>query len=270
MTPPSFSSFISLLTNFIMQIFSLYQYFKNHNIMIETLKTNFKLKQQNIKPQTNIREVIIDTETTGLNPKKDRIIEIAAVELINKQITGKQYHSYFNPEPVQVSTEAFKIHNISNEFLKTKPKFAQEVNKLLKFINNDVIIAHNARFDIEMINSELEKLNLTINKSNIIDSLELARKLFPGKSNKLQTLAKRYKLTTEKAHSAINDCKLLAKLYIMITQELHPKINYNTTLNNKLKTTNIKLKKQEIIAHNILKKQIPNSIWELYHDKRSF
>ncbi len=103
-----------------------------------------------------MKEIIIDTETTGLSFKSDRIIEIACIELINGKQTSRTYHSYFNPWPAKVSKIALKIHSLSNEFLSDKPLFKDEANQFLDFVNNHALIAHNARFDAGMLNHELK------------------------------------------------------------------------------------------------------------------
>ncbi len=111
-------------------------------------------------PKPTIKEIIIDTETTGLDPRQDRIVELAAIELINGKPTSKFFHSYFNPSPVKVKVGAMAIHGLSNEFLSTKPNLKNHIHFLLKFIEGHKLIAHNAKFDAMMLNSELRRFGL--------------------------------------------------------------------------------------------------------------
>ncbi len=169
----------------------------------------------------NIQEVIIDTETTGLDLKHDRIIELAAIEVINGRRTSRVYHSYFNPYPVKVNESAFSIHGLSNEFLSNKPKFGESVQILLELLKDHILIAHNAKFDSTMINNELQRLGLQyINNSQWFDTLKMARQLFPGKPNSLGALCKRYKLKIDgRSHSALTDCESLLKIYELMCVE---------------------------------------------------
>ncbi|PIM94982.1 DNA polymerase III subunit epsilon [Candidatus Hodgkinia cicadicola] len=160
-------------------------------------------------------EIVIDTETTGLDPKRDRIIELAAIEIINGKKTSRIFHSYFNPFPIKVNISAIAIHGLTNEFLSTKPKFKDRVDQFLDLIKNRLLVAHNAVFDAAMINNELTRIGLiNIPNNRWIDTLKLARNLFPGKRNSLSILCKRYKLKSNgQSHSAINDCENLLTLY---------------------------------------------------------
>ncbi|PIM95213.1 DNA polymerase III subunit epsilon [Candidatus Hodgkinia cicadicola] len=164
---------------------------------------------------TYIYEIIIDTETTGLDPKHDRIVELAVIEIINGKRTSRVFHSYSNPFPIKVNISAMTIHGLTNEFLSTKPKFKERVNQFLDLIKNRSLIAHNATFDAVMINNELTRIGLTnIPNNRWIDTLKLTRNLFSGKHNSLNILCKRYKLKPNgQSHSAINNCKNLLTLY---------------------------------------------------------
>jgi len=165
-----------------------------------------------------IKEVVLDTETTGLSIERDRIIEIACIELDDHLPTKNLFHTFLNPEGVKVSPDAFEIHGYSNEFLNDKPKFRDIAKKLLEFIQKKKLIIHNADFDLNFLNKELRNLNLeTINKKNVIDSLILAKEKFPGAAAKnLTSLCKKFKIDTSQRekHSALLDCKLLSKVYI--------------------------------------------------------
>ena len=164
-----------------------------------------------------MREICLDTETTGLDPKDGhKIIEIACFELINKVKTGKVFHSFVNPRR-DVPQEAFRIHGISTEFLKDKPTFDLIADKFLDFIGDDVLVIHNASFDIKFLNFELNILRKkTLEMSRVVDSLMLARKKFPGGQNSLDALCKRFNLDLSKRekHGAMIDTELLCDVYI--------------------------------------------------------
>jgi DNA polymerase-3 subunit epsilon len=164
-----------------------------------------------------MREICLDTETTGLDPKDGhKIIEIACFELINKVKTGKVFHSFVNPRR-DVPQEAFRIHGISTEFLKDKPTFDLIADKFLDFIGDDILVIHNASFDIKFLNFELNILRKkTLEMSRVIDSLMLARKKFPGGQNSLDALCKRFNLDLSKRekHGAMIDTELLCDVYI--------------------------------------------------------
>jgi DNA polymerase-3 subunit epsilon len=164
-----------------------------------------------------MREICLDTETTGLDPKDGhKIIEIACFELINKVKTGKVFHSFVNPLR-DVPHEAFRIHGISTEFLKDKPTFDLIADKFLDFIGDDVLVIHNASFDIKFLNFELNILRKkTLEMSRVVDSLMLARKKFPGGQNSLDALCKRFNLDLSKRekHGAMIDTELLCDVYI--------------------------------------------------------
>ena len=164
-----------------------------------------------------MREICLDTETTGLDPKDGhKIIEIACFELINKVKTGKVFHSFVNPLR-DVPHEAFLIHGISTEFLKDKPTFDLIADKFLDFIGDDILVIHNASFDIKFLNFELNFLRKkTLEMSRVVDSLMLARKKFPGGQNSLDALCKRFNLDLSKRekHGAMIDTELLCDVYI--------------------------------------------------------
>ena len=164
-----------------------------------------------------MREICLDTETTGLDPKDGhKIIEIACFELINKVKTGKVFHSFVNPRR-DVPHEAFRIHGIATEFLKDKPTFDLVADKFLDFIGDDVLVIHNASFDIKFLNFELNILRKKpLEMSRVIDSLMLARKKFPGGQNSLDALCKRFNLDLSKRekHGALIDTELLCNVYI--------------------------------------------------------
>ena len=178
-----------------------------------------------------IKEVVLDTETTGLSIEKDRIVEIACIELDDHLPTKNLFHTFLNPEGVKVSEDAFEIHGYSNEFLNDKPKFKEIARDFIQFIEGKKIIIHNADFDLNFLNKELRSLNLEIiNKQNVIDSLTLAREKFPGATAKnLTSLCKKFKIDTSsrEKHSALLDCKLLSKVYIELIDDKELKFSYN-------------------------------------------
>ncbi len=178
-----------------------------------------------------IKEIVLDTETTGLSIEKDRIVEIACIELDDHLPTENLFHTFLNPEGVKVSEDAFEIHGYSNEFLNDKPKFKDIAKNFLQFIEGKKIIIHNADFDLNFLNKELRNLNLKIiNKQNVIDSLILAREKFPGATTKnLTSLCKKFKIDTSlrEKHSALLDCKLLSKVYVELIDDKEFKFSYN-------------------------------------------
>ncbi len=164
-----------------------------------------------------MREICLDIETTGLEPKNGhKIVEIACVELINKVKTGNNFHSFVNPRR-DMPDEAFRIHGISTKFLQDKPIFDHVASKFLEFISDAKIIIHNAAFDTKFLNHELKTLNLeSIDMSLVIDSLLMARAKFPGAQNSLDGLCKRFNidLSRRSKHGALLDAELLADVYI--------------------------------------------------------
>lgn len=163
-----------------------------------------------------MREIVLDTETTGLNPLTgDRLVEIGCVEIYNRIPTGQVYHVYLNPQR-DMPVEAFNVHGLSTEFLADKPLFAQVVDDFLAFIAGDPLVIHNAAFDIGFLNAELAKLGrpaLTFDR--VVDTLSLARRRHPGASNRLDDLMNRYGIDSSRRtkHGALLDSELLAEVY---------------------------------------------------------
>ena len=172
-------------------------------------------------------EIILDTETTGLSPLEgDRIIEIACIETEGLIPTNKKFHILLNPE-TKISEDAFKIHGFSNEFLKDKKKFKDIADEFLNFIEEKDLIIHNAPFDLGFLNNELRLANKgEIKKNKIIDTLILAKQKFPGQSNSLDALCKRFNvdLSRRTKHNALLDCELLREVYIHIIEAKEPKL----------------------------------------------
>ncbi len=170
-----------------------------------------------------MRQVVLDTETTGLSPDNgDRILEIGCVELFNRKLTGNNLHFYINPER-DSHEEALKVHGISNEFLKDKPKFAQIADELISYIQGAEVIIHNAPFDIGFLNKELERISgptMSELVSGVIDTLSMAKEIYPGKRNSLDALCDRLEVdnSDRTLHGALLDAELLADVYINMTR----------------------------------------------------
>jgi DNA polymerase III subunit epsilon len=170
-----------------------------------------------------MRQVVLDTETTGLSAENgDRIIEIGCVELVARKLTGNNLHHYVNPER-DSHEDALKVHGISNEFLRDKPKFAQIADELLDYLSGAELIIHNAPFDIGFLNKELERLGRKPIKAHIggvIDTLVMAKEMFPGKRNGLDALCDRLDVDNSgrTLHGALLDAELLADVYINMTR----------------------------------------------------
>jgi len=174
-----------------------------------------------------MKEVIIDTETTGLSVKDGhRIVEIGCIELENLIPTKNKFHCYLNPER-KVSEKALEVHGYSDEFLSNKKKFKEIVNDFLNFIKDKKLIIHNAEFDLSHLNNELKLLNKKGLENDVIDTLILARDKFPGSSVSLDALCKRYRIDNSKRvqHTALIDCELLSKVYINLIDQKEPTFN---------------------------------------------
>lgn len=170
-----------------------------------------------------MRQIILDTETTGLRAEEGhRIIEIGCVEMINRRLTGKYFHYYINPER-EIDAGAIAVHGITNEKLRDKPKFTEIVTELMGFIKNDELIIHNAPFDLSFLNAELLLTGQGWKALNeyckVIDTLQLARQIHVGQRNSLDALCKRYNVDNSKRdwHGALLDANLLAQVYLAMT-----------------------------------------------------
>ena len=184
-----------------------------------------------------MKEIILDTETTGLDVKDGhRIVEIGCLELDDFVLTSKKFHCYLNPQR-KVSEQAFKILGYTDEFLSKQKKFSDIVDEFLEFIKDKNLIIHNAGFDLSHLNNELAILGKDkIVKSNVIDTLELARNKYPGSQNSLDALCKRYKIDNSKRvkHTALVDCELLSKVYINLTGQKEPLLKFENDYINAL------------------------------------
>ena len=178
-----------------------------------------------------MKEIVLDTETTGLNVRDGhRIVEIGCLELENLIPTKKKFHCYLNPER-KVSEKALEVHGYTDEFLSNKKKFIEVVDEFLSFIKDKRLIIHNAEFDLSHLNNELKILGRDQINNEIIDTLVLAREKFPGASSSLDALCKRYRIDNSKRtqHTALIDCDLLAKVYINLTDQKEPTLDFNLT-----------------------------------------
>ena len=184
-----------------------------------------------------MKEIILDTETTGLSVKDGhRIVEIGCVELENLVPTSNKFHCYLNPER-KVSEKALEVHGYTDEFLSSQKKFIEVVDDFLSFIENKRLVIHNAEFDLSHLNNELQLLNKKkINVDNVVDTLTLARDKFPGSPISLDALCKRYRIDNSKRtqHTALIDCDLLAKVYINLLDQKEPTLNFQNQDNLKL------------------------------------
>jgi DNA polymerase-3 subunit epsilon len=169
------------------------------------------------------RQIILDTETTGLEPSEGhRIIEIGAIEMINRKITNNHFHRYINPER-EIDLGALNVHGLTEEFLKDKPLFSHMAEEFINFIKDAELIIHNAKFDVGFIDHELKLYNAKLGKTTdyckIIDTLSLARSRHPGQKNNLDALCKRYNIdnTKRNLHGALLDAQLLAQVYLAMT-----------------------------------------------------
>jgi DNA polymerase III subunit epsilon len=167
-----------------------------------------------------VREIVFDTETTGLNPATgDRIVEIGCIEMVNRVETGRHFHAYFNPDRA-MPTDAEMVHGLSTIFLSDKPRFAESVDELLEFLGDSPLVAHNAGFDFGFLNFELEKCGRPpICTSRMVDTLAMARTRHPGAKHSLDALCMRFGIdrTQRVKHGALLDAQLLAQVYVELT-----------------------------------------------------
>ncbi len=208
-----------------------------------------------------MKEIILDTETTGLSVKDGhRLVEIGCIELENLIPTKNKFHCYLNPER-KVSEKALEVHGYTDEFLSSKKKFKEIVQEFLDFIDGKRLIIHNAEFDLSHLNNELKIIGQKILKNEIVDTLQLARDKYPGSPISLDALCKRYRIDNSKRvqHTALIDCDLLSKVYINLIDQKEPTLNFNNeNADNKYQKDNkvlyfkkiIKLSDKEKNDHN--------------------
>ena len=210
-----------------------------------------------------MKEIILDTETTGLSVKDGhRIVEIACLELDNLMPTKNSFHCYLNPER-KVSEKALEVHGYTDEFLANKKKFNEIADEFLNFIKNKKLIIHNAEFDLSHLNNELKIAGKETLKNDVVDTLVLARDKFPGSSISLDALCKKYRIDNSKRtkHTALIDCELLSKVYINLIDQKEPSLNFSE-VNFEDKQ---KLKKENILYFKKIIK--PNENEKLKHDQ---
>ena len=169
-----------------------------------------------------MRQIVLDTETTGIDPNDGhRIIEIGCVEVVERELTGRNYHVYINPER-EVEAEAISVHGITNEFLADKPKFSEVADEFFEFIKGAELVIHNAAFDVGFMDSEFARVKpvrKTADHCGIVDSLAIARAKHPGQKNNLDALCKRYGIdnSNRELHGALLDAEILADVYLLMT-----------------------------------------------------
>ena len=210
------------------------------------------------------RQIILDTETTGLEPRLGhRIIEVAGVEMVNRRLTGKHFHRYLNPGR-ESDEGALQVHGLTTEFLSDKPKFAEIVDELLEYITGAELIIHNAPFDIGFLDAELalvRKKKLVTYCPAVIDTLRMAKDLHPGKRNGLDSLCDRYQIdnSARTLHGALLDAELLAEVYLAMTRGQDSLIGESDSTRSEtkvakfergnLKLTVLRATEEEIAAH---------------------
>ncbi|MDR2158003.1 MAG: DNA polymerase III subunit epsilon [Holosporaceae bacterium] len=221
-----------------------------------------------------VKEIVLDTETTGLSHENgDRVVEIACVELKNHVPTGNAYQTYINPQR-KMSREAANISKLQDEFLADKPLFREIADDFLNFIGDATLIIHNARFDVGFLNSELDRIGKPLlNLENIVDTLEIAKKKFPGMPANLDALCKRFDIDTSVrvAHGALIDSKLLAEVYINLLGGRQSGLFFATETQNTVQSLRKKQKtyerryfsvsEEEISIHNEFLKSINDPLW---------
>ena len=223
-----------------------------------------------------MNEIFLDTETTGLSAKDgDRIVEIACIETKDLIPTNRVFHKLINPQK-KVSSEAFKVHGFSDDFLKGKEKFNEVVEDFLEFIKGKKLIIHNAPFDVGFLNTELRRVNKKIlDLNNVEDSLSLARSKFPASSNSLDNLCKRFNidLSRRTKHNALLDCELLREVYINLVDQKEPSLSFQQKedqiknfeierIGKNREKIIVKIKQEESIRHiEFLKNQLKKNFY---------
>jgi len=207
-----------------------------------------------------MKEIVLDTETTGLSVKEGhRIVEIGCIELDDLIPTKNKFHCYLNPE-TKVSDKAFEVHGYTDNFLSKQPKFKEIADDFLEFIQGKRLVIHNSEFDLSHLNNELSLIGKNKIKNEIVDTLVLARDKFPGSPSNLDALCKRYRIDNSKRthHTALIDCDLLAKVYINLIDQKEPTLNFNSLSKEKSENATsqikyfkkvVKLKDEEILKH---------------------
>lgn len=234
-------------------------------------------KNENIGYNVGMREIVLDTETTGVSPEAgDRIVEIGCVELINHLPTGKTYQVYLNPER-QMSDEVIQIHGITNEQVANAPKFCEIADEFLEFIGQDPLVIHNAPFDMKFLNMELQRADKALLSMNrAIDTLPMARKKYPGAQASLDALCKRFSVDASRRtkHGALLDSELLAEVYLAMI--LDKEFKFGQHSENKEKNNDFKnvsretlvprtfdISSEELAAHQQFVSKIKDNLWQI-------
>ena len=228
-----------------------------------------------------MREIVLDTETTGLNPNGgDRVVEIGCVELLNFIPSGQTFHTYLNPER-DMPQGAYEVHGLSTDFLSDKPLFVDQAMPFLDFIGADTLIIHNASFDIGFLNAELERLKKPpITMDRVVDTLALARRKHPGAQNSLDALCKRYRIdnSNRTKHGALLDSELLAEVYLELMGRRQARLELDVTQQVHVERQDDKIAKfvrpeplperltpEEIRSHEELVKSLgAEPVWQKY------
>ena len=220
-----------------------------------------------------MKEIILDTETTGLSVKDGhRLVEIGCIELENLIPTKNKFHCYLNPER-KVSEKALEVHGYTDEFLSSKKKFKEIVQEFLDFIDGKRLIIHNAEFDLSHLNNELKIIGQKTLKNEIVDTLQLARDKYPGSPISLDALCKRYRIDNSKRvqHTALIDCDLLSKVYINLIDQKEPTLNFNNEItDNKYQKENKVLYFKKIIKTTDKEKNNHSQYLKTYLKKNFF
>lgn len=219
------------------------------------------------------RQIILDTETTGVDAKVDRIVEFAAYELVNRQPTGNMLHVYINPQR-SIDPDAEAVHGLSRTFLEQYGVFKDEAQKIIDFISGSELIIHNAPFDVGFLNEEFKRNGFQERVENICsitDTLTMARNKFPGKKNSLDALCDRFDVSRENRvlHGALIDCELLSKVYLRMTMEqygLAMVIDHKEEafLWEKQPLPVVQVNQEDVATHQKYMEGIKNNLWSLY------
>ena len=222
-----------------------------------------------------MRKLILDTETTGLDYQKDRIIELACLEVIDNEYTDRKFHQYYNPDGVVISEQSEEIHGLSNSFLRKFNSFDESLDDFINFVGDAELVIHNAQFDISMINNALKRKNRTeIGMDRVLCTLEMAKKKFPGSKNNLNALCRRFNISLEsrEKHGALTDCFLLLSVYIELLGGKQEKLTFLAKSNlsevsedmdyQKRENILISVSEEEIGEHKNILSKIDNPIWD--------
>jgi DNA polymerase-3 subunit epsilon len=226
--------------------------------------------------ENGVREIVVDTETTGLDPQSGhRIVEIAAIELFHHVPTGRKFHCYVNPER-DMPADAYAVHGLTSEFLTDHPPFAGVVDDFLTFVGDDALVIHNAEFDLAFLNAELARLDRPRLSSPFVDTLSLARKRFPGAPASLDALCRRFTidLAAREKHGAEIDCGLLAEVYVELLGGRQPGLDFAIVEATDAMLVTIAENRpvrpprphtalpEELVAHRALLATISNPLWD--------